>query len=218
MVDAVRLDELGVRAPLGHPAVVEHDDLVDGVQAVQFVGDQQGGPAGRGRQQIRGQRAAVGRVQVRGGLVQDEQGRVGQQRTGQREPLALAAGQFGAVRADRRIPAQRQRGDPAEQPGVGRGPRKFGVTGLRPTFSRMVASKICGSWAQPLMTARTSSGSYPARSRPFSRAVPELRSTNLNSTAASVDLPAPVAPTSATRRPGPRSRSISRTAGGSSGE
>jgi hypothetical protein len=58
MVDAVRRDELGVRAPLGHPAVVEHEDLVDGVQAVQFVGDQQGGPAGRGRQQVRGQRAA----------------------------------------------------------------------------------------------------------------------------------------------------------------
>ena len=51
-----------------------------------------------------------------------------------------------------------------------------------------------GSWAQPLMTARTSSGSYPARSRPFSRAVPELRSTNRNSTAATVDFPAPGGP------------------------
>ena len=39
-------------------------------------------------------------------------------------------------------------------------------------LSRMVVSKMCGSWAQPLITARTSSGSYPARSRPFSRAVP----------------------------------------------
>ena len=71
-----------MRASLGHLAVVEHHDLVHLVQAVKLVGDQQGGPAGRGREQIRGQRPAVVRVQVSGGLVQHQQGRVGQQRAG----------------------------------------------------------------------------------------------------------------------------------------
>jgi hypothetical protein len=42
MVDPSGLDELTVRASFGHPAVLEHHDLVNMVQAVQVVGDQQG--------------------------------------------------------------------------------------------------------------------------------------------------------------------------------
>src|ERR1700730_7178208 len=102
-------------AALGHLPVIKHHDLVHLIQAVQVVGDQQGGPADRGRQQIRGQGAAVFRVEVGGGLVQDEQGRVGQQRAGGGAPLPLTAGQRGAVRPYRGGPAVRQRGDEVER-------------------------------------------------------------------------------------------------------
>ena len=83
-------------AALCHPAAVEDDDLVHLVQPVHLVRDEQrraaaaGGLRGRG-QQVRGQRPPVVRVQVRGGLVQDQQRGVGQQRPGQRDPLPLAA-------------------------------------------------------------------------------------------------------------------------------
>jgi hypothetical protein len=56
--------EVVAGAALRHPSVIKHRDLVHLVWAVPLVGDQQGGPAGRGRQQIRGQCAAVFRVEV----------------------------------------------------------------------------------------------------------------------------------------------------------
>jgi hypothetical protein len=114
--------------------VLQHHDLVHLIQAFQVVGDQQRTPPGRG----------------------------GQQRPGQREPLPLAAGQRGAVRADRGVPAERQRADPVEQPGPVRGRGELCVAAssrARRRLSRMVASKMCGSAAQPVITARTSSGS-----------------------------------------------------------
>jgi hypothetical protein len=77
LVDAAGPEKLGVGAALGHLPALKHHDLVHLVQAVQVVGDQQGGPADGRRQQIRGQGAAVLRVQVGGGLVQDEQGGIG---------------------------------------------------------------------------------------------------------------------------------------------
>ena len=103
----------------------------------------------RDGQQVRGQRAAVVRVQVRGRLVQDEQRRVGQQRPGQRDPLPLAAGHGGAAGADRGVPALRQRLDPGQQPGP-RGRLGQLVSWLAPgrasrMFSRMVVSNRCGS-------------------------------------------------------------------------
>ena len=58
----------------------------------------------------------------------------------------------------------------------------------------MVASKMCGSCGQPPSTVRMSSDAKPARSCPFSAAVPADRSQNRSSTAATVDFPAPGRP------------------------
>ena len=73
-------------------AVVEHHDLVHLVEPVTFVGDEQDTPALGGVQQVRGERLAAVRVEVGGGLVEDEQGRVGEKGAGQREALPLTGG------------------------------------------------------------------------------------------------------------------------------
>ncbi len=72
------------------------------------MGDEQDGTALGGVQQVGGERPAVGRVQVGGGLVEDQQRRVGQERAGQRQPLPFAAGDGGPVGADRGVPAPGQ--------------------------------------------------------------------------------------------------------------
>src|ERR1019366_7544294 len=58
-------------------------------------------------------------VKVRGGLVEDEQGGIGEQGPGEGEPLPLAAGERGAVGADLGVPAQWQGADPVQQAGPG---------------------------------------------------------------------------------------------------
>ena len=50
----------------------------------------------------------TGWIQVSGGLVQEQQGRVSQERTGQRDPLPLPRGQPQAALAERRIVSSRQ--------------------------------------------------------------------------------------------------------------
>ncbi len=151
---------------------VEHHDLVHLVQALQVVGDQQGGPPGRGGQQVGGQRAAVLRVQVRGRLVQDEHGRVGQQGPGQGEPLPLAAGQR-ARRARRPgcpSPPAATRSSRAAGPGRGRG--QLGVGGAGRAEPQVVPDRRVEE-VRVLRRSRRSPpgrrrGRQPARSRPLS--------------------------------------------------
>ena len=57
-----------------------------------------------------------------GGLVQEQQGRVSQERTGQRDPLPLARGQPQAALAERRIVSGRQFLDEVGGPGQPGGP------------------------------------------------------------------------------------------------
>ena len=71
-----------VRAALGHPAMVEDDDLVEPVESFQLVGDEQEGAAAGGVEQIGDHRGAGFRVEVGGGLVDDQQRRIGEQRPG----------------------------------------------------------------------------------------------------------------------------------------
>ena len=97
--------ELPVAALLGDPSVVEHHDLVNLVEPIAFVGDEQDGTALGGAQQVGGEGPAAGRVQVGGGLVEDQQRRVGKERAGQREALPFAAGDGCPVGADRGVPA-----------------------------------------------------------------------------------------------------------------
>ncbi len=108
LIAAARVAELLVAALLDHLPAVEHDDLVNLVEAIGFVGDKQHGTALGGPQQVGGEGPAAGRVQVSGGLVEDQQRRVGQERAGQGQPLPLATGDRCPVDADRCVQAARQ--------------------------------------------------------------------------------------------------------------
>ena len=107
-------DELLMRAALGHLAVVKDDDLVDLVESLQLMRDEQGGAARGESEQVGGQGHASLGIKVRGRLVEDQHGRIREQRPGQGEPLPFAAGHSRAVRADRGVPAPRQRIDPGQ--------------------------------------------------------------------------------------------------------
>ena len=74
---------------LGDPPVFQHDYLVKLIEPVEVMGDEQGGAPGRDGEQVRGQRTAGIWLEVRGGLVEDQQRWIGEQRAGQREPLPL---------------------------------------------------------------------------------------------------------------------------------
>ena len=113
-VQAADPDELLMRAALGNLAVVKHDDLVDLVESLKLVRDEQGGTARSQSEKVGGQGSASFRIKVRGRLVEDQHGRIREQRPGQREPLPFAAGHGRAVRADRGVPAAGQRLDPGQ--------------------------------------------------------------------------------------------------------
>ena len=84
LVVSARVAELLVGALLEDLPVVEDHDVVDLVEPVGLVGDEQDRAVLCGLQQVGGERLAAGRVQVRGGLVEDQQRWVGQERAGQR--------------------------------------------------------------------------------------------------------------------------------------
>ncbi len=196
-------------------AVVQPDHLVDLIEVVQPVGDQQHRPAACRVQQVAGHRGRGGLVEVLGRLVEDEDREVGQQRPGQREPAALAAGQRPAVLADRRLQPGRQGVDPVGQPGRRQGLAQFVV-------GRARAGRCAGSprsWCRTGTRRRRSSRPPAARRRrasrrrstPLSVTRPAAGSSQRTSRAATVLLPAPLGPTSATRWPGVRVSDTSRS-------
>ncbi len=85
----------------------------------------------------------------------------------------------------------------------------------RPTrrFSAKVVAKRCGLCSTSPTTRRTSSEDTRSIGTPLSVASPPSRGRKRTRTSANVDLPAPLGPTSATRRPGARSRSTPRQDG-----
>ena len=102
-------------------SLAQDDDLVDLIEPIHVMGDEQRCPPGRGGEEIPGERTSAVRVQVGGGFVEDQHRRIGEQGARQGQPLALPAGHGRPVRVGGRIPSQRQRPDPGEQPGsVGR--------------------------------------------------------------------------------------------------
>ena len=94
-----------------HAAVVEHDDLIGERDRRQAVGDDER-RAPRHRLVERELDLALGRgVDGGGGVVEDQHARVGQQRAGDRQALALAAGQRQPALADLRLEALGQARD-----------------------------------------------------------------------------------------------------------
>ena len=108
----------------------------------QAVGDDQRGLALRGTFQLRLDRPLVGRVERRGGLVEDHHRRVLQQRAGDRHALLFATRQFQTALADHRRVAQRRGGD--EVVDVGGAGRRFdlGLSRAGTAIADVVADRV----------------------------------------------------------------------------
>ena len=128
-------------AALDDAAGLEHDDLVDPVQAVGLVGVEQRRASGGDVEQIGGEGTPRVRVEAGGGLVEDEHRRVREQRPGQGEPLPLAAGDRRSVYAHGRAEALGERLDPRQQPGPRRGVRQLLVARARPGEPEVVRDR-----------------------------------------------------------------------------
>ena len=102
----------------------------------------------------------------------------------------------------------RQAGQPTAQPGlaerVARPPASVALGRASRTFSTRVVANTCGSSSTSPVNRRTSSSASPRRSWPPCHSWPDAGSRNRTSSAASVLLPEPEAPTSAMRSPGSR--------------
>ena len=154
-------------------------------------------------------------VDVGGRLVEHEDARVGDQRAGEGDQLALAGRQLRAALADLGVVAVGQLGD--ELLGAdcrGGGADLLGVASGRPKamFSATVPENrkaSCGTMpiCERSELLATSRRSWPSTSTRAGGRVVEARDS-----LAIVDLPAPVAPTSATVCPGGICRSMSRRA------
>ena len=94
-----------MRALLDDPAVLEHDDLAGALDRREAVGDDDRGAAGQQAPQAVLDPALGVDVDVRGRLVEDQDPRVGDQRAGERDELALAGRELHAALADRRVVA-----------------------------------------------------------------------------------------------------------------
>ena len=104
-VELGALEQLLVVAVGDDPAVVEHDDLIGQRDRGEAVGDDEGGAPGH-RLVERELDLLLGRgVDRGGGVVEDQHARVGEQRAGDRQALALAAGERQAALADPRVEA-----------------------------------------------------------------------------------------------------------------
>jgi hypothetical protein len=133
--------ELGRGAGLDDTAVLDHRDLVGLGDGGQPVGDDDGGPAGAEALEGVGDAGLAGRVQVAGGLVQDQQGRVGDPGPGEGDQLALPGGQQGAPLADLGVEAVGQAGDDLVGPDGPGGGLDLGPGRLRPAEADVVQDR-----------------------------------------------------------------------------
>ena len=87
-------------AALDDAAVLQDEDEVGGADGGEAVGDHDRGPAGEGLGQGGLDGGLGGGVEVGGGLVQDDDAGAGEEEAGDRQALALAAGEAVAALAD----------------------------------------------------------------------------------------------------------------------
>src|SRR5690349_16461658 len=81
------------------------------------------------------------RIECRGGFIEQDNRRVLDQRACDRDALALAAGELGAVFADRRLIAEREAHDEIMRTGSSRRGDDFGVGGARFTEGDVFADR-----------------------------------------------------------------------------
>ena len=198
-------DEVVVRARLDDPAVVEHRDPVGAADRREPVGD--GDRRAAAAELVeRALHGALGRgVERAGRLVEHEHARVAQQRAGDRDALALAAGEPVAARADEGVVALRQARDQVvDLRGAGRR-LDLGVRGVRPDVAQVLPD---GGVQQVGLLAddaddRGEVGQRAGRAGRSPSIVmrPASGSCSRATSAASVLLPDPVSPTSASVEP-----------------
>ncbi len=101
------MNQLGIRAGLDDPAVVEDQDAVGVAQGGQAMGDQDDGAVGPGGIDGFLDEPFAGVVQRRGPLVEDQDRRVLEEDPGQGDPLPLTAGEVLAALGDAGLIAAR---------------------------------------------------------------------------------------------------------------
>ena len=176
------------------------------LQPGQPVRDEQGGAALGEGEQVGGQRVGGGGIEVLAGSSST--------RMGKSASRARATATRWRCPPDRRRPvgptgggeAVGQPGEPVAQADPGQDVLELVVGGAcaGPTrrFSASVVSKRWGLCSTSPTTRRTSSAARRSSGTPSSVASPASAGRKRTRTSASVDLPAPLGPTSATRRPG----------------
>ena len=180
-------------APLGDAAVLEDHHLVEGLERDEPVRDQQRGAALAGAHDLPHHLALGERVEVRGRLVEEQEGCVPQQRAGEGEALPLAPRELLALLADPRVePVRQARHQVVEsdrgQDGAGApARRRRGRRGAR--FSRSVPVKRCARWAAKAIAPRTRSEGQARASPPSRRRLPGGTSQKRSSRWTRVDLP-----------------------------
>ena len=95
--------QLRVAADLDHAAVVEHDDRVGVAYRREPVRDHERGAVAREALEGGAYGGLADGIQMRGGLVEDQHGRVLEERARDRDALALAARELRAPLADDRV-------------------------------------------------------------------------------------------------------------------
>ena len=103
--------QLLVRAGFDDLAAAHADDAVAVAHCGETVGDDDDGAAAHDRAHVALDDALALVVERRGRFVEDEDARIGDQRAGDGDALALAAGEIGAALLDDRVVALRQLGD-----------------------------------------------------------------------------------------------------------
>jgi hypothetical protein len=161
--------QLGRGAGLDDTAVGDHRDLVGLGDGGQPVGDDDGGPARAQALEGVGDAGLAGRVQVGGGLVQDQQGRVGDPGPGEGDQLALPGRQQRAPLADLGVVAVGQAGDDLVGPDGAGGRLDLGPGRLGPAEADVVQDRAREQepvlWALVLLRARTVPTRRPSRRR-----------------------------------------------------
>ena len=159
----------GRSSPRPGPAgLVEQDGPVRAARPARPVGDQHHGPPGH--QLLDGVDDHPGgeRVQVRDGLVEQQQGRVLEERPGQRDPLPLARGQPRAPLPERRAVVRGQRPDELRPRRPGWPPRAMSAADASGRPSAMllatVPSNRYGCWGTQAIWRRQAARSNAAMS------------------------------------------------------
>ena len=163
-------------ALLGDPAAFEDDDLAGAADRREAVGDDERRAPGQQPLEAPLDRLLGAHVDVGGGLVEDQDPRLGEQGAGEGDELALAGRELDAALADLGLDAVREGGDELGRPD--RADRlldllEAGLGRPKATFSRTLPEKRNPSWGtipswRPQRSCWTPRRSWPSTStRPY---------------------------------------------------